>query len=239
MESLDKNSPLHEQNDKLIVVLKPSTTELGDMGIYSVNREIFSVTLESVTNLIEFLNNFNVNIKSGVKSIDESRLFNQELRQIRPISLSSAEKIANDLKCNILGGVFIDWIYSYNIEIRKILGHALIESSDAEFLETLYPDLVPFFKTPAKLTKGELSLAEGIIYNNTGNFKVLEVEKDIKISTQMVFAELAFLKRIFRYAVKLNIKKREEVIRDNLIHTPQTSEELLIQKKLLEKRFIR
>ena len=66
------------------------------------------------------------------------------------------------MKCNILGGVFIDWIHSYNIEINKILGHALIQGSDVEFLEALYPDLVPFFKTPSVLTEKERKLAEGL-----------------------------------------------------------------------------
>lgn len=230
---------MEQKNSKLITVLKPSTTEQGVTGIYSVHREIFDVTPEAIKKLVNFLNDFDVNRKSGVISIDKNRIFNQELKQNRPALLSSAEKISNDLKCNILGGVFLDWIYSYNIEIGKTLGHAQIQSSDVEFLENLYPDLIPFFKNPAELTAEQLNLAQGIVYNNTGTFKVLEVGENMKESSQLIFAELAFLKRIFRYAVKLNIKKKDGSIRDNLIHTPQTPEELLIQKRLLEKRFIK
>ncbi len=241
MEAFDKVPGTQDgaKNDKPIVVLKPSTTEQGTAGLYSINREIYSVTPEAINDLVSFLNNFDVNKKSGITSIDTSNLFDQDLHQTKPVSLATSEKIAYDLKCNILGGIFIDWISSYGIEIEKILGHACVQDGDAEFLEALYPDLIPFFKDRTKLSTQELNLAEGIVYNNTGNFKVLEIGAKGETSTQVIFAKLAFLKRIFRHAVKITIKKREEIIRDNLVHTPQTPEELSIQKNLLQKRFLR
>lgn len=219
-----------------VVVLKPSANETREGNIYLIGRELFHPTPESVNKLLDLLNEFKTDIQTNIATIAEKFFEDVHLKKIKNISLSESEKMALDNGCNILGGTFLSYINSFGVEIGIPHKNFNISSDDIEFLETLYPDLAIFFASPEKLTENEINFKTGVIYNNTGSFKVVEVEKQTRIFSPEILKELAVLKRIYRHFAKETIPFEKVRVRCNLIHTPETLDELKQHEILYQKR---
>lgn len=219
-----------------IVVLKPSTNETRESDIYLVGRELFHPTPESVNKLLEQLNSFRVDLPSNISTIDQKFAPEISLKKIKNVLLPEAEKLAVINECNILGGAFLNYINSFGVEIGKVNNSLNIASDDIEFMQTLYPDLAPFFANPEKLTQKEIDFSLGVIYNNTGSFKVIEVENQVRIFTPEMLKKLAFLKRVFRHLAKMTIPFEKKNVRCNFVHTPETLDELKLHRSIYDDR---
>lgn len=233
-----KNEKLRATNkeESPILVLKPSTNETREGDIYLVGRELFSPTPESVNKLLELLNSFRTDIPSNVSTIDLKFPFEIELKKNKDVSLSESEKLASANECNILGGVFLNYVSSFGVEIGKVNNSFSVLSDDIEFMQTLYPDLAIYFASPEKLTQEEFDFKVGVIYNNTGSFRVIEVEDNVRIFTPEMLKKLAFLKRVFRHFAKGTIPFEPSNVRCNFVHTPETMDELSRHRALYDER---
>lgn len=169
---MEKSNP---KNPEPFVVLKPSANEKNGEDIYSIKRELFTPNTENIHHLIEALNDFNMEELIKINTIKEKFNDNIILEKEKDLKIEDAEKMALTNGCNILGGVYLDLINSFGIEIGKTNNSLRAESNDAEFMLTLYPDLVPFFSNPESLTTEQKIFSQGVIYNNTGSFRVIEI----------------------------------------------------------------
>lgn len=127
------------------VVLKPSANEKNGEDIYSIKRELFAPNKECVYQLIDSLNNFKLDELLKVNTIKEKLDNCTILEKERDLKIEDAEEMAIENGCNILGGVYLNLISSFGVEIGKTNNSIRAESDDAEFMLTLYPDLMPFF----------------------------------------------------------------------------------------------
>jgi hypothetical protein len=221
------------------VVLKPSANEKNGEDIYSIKRELFAPNKECVYQLIDSLNNFKLDELLKVNTIKEKLDNCTILEKERDLKIEDAEEMAIENGCNILGGVYLNLISSFGVEIGKTNNSIRAESDDAEFMLTLYPDLMPFFSNPENLTMEQKKFSQGVIYNNTGSFRVIEVGDKKRIFTPEILKKITILKRIYRYSAKTNIPFCKDNVRCNLIHTPENLEELNLHKEIYSNRIKR
>ena len=225
-----------------IVVLKPTSAEAPNNDIYQVARQIFMPDPQSAQSLIELLNLINLEQSTGIDCLEVKKPIDVCFNKYKPISLVSAEKIAVDLNCNILGGIFLVYLNSFGIDIGKVLGRSQIAYADKEFTLALYsnPKTLLYFNEPAKLTKEDRILIESVLYNNTGQFLTVEVSNYISsLTTSDSFAKVTFLKRVFRYAAEHTIKwTGKTYLRDNLVHSPDTPDEVISHREALALKYI-
>lgn len=218
------------------IVLKPSSNEKNQEDIYSIKRELFTPNHENIKSLTDALNNFNLTDLLQINTIKEKFNENIILDREKDLTIIDAEKMAISNGCNILGGVYLDLINCFGVEIGKENNSIRAEPDDAEFMLTLYPDLAPYFSNPEKLTPGQREFSQGVIYNNTGSFRVIEINDKKRIFAPDILKKITILKRIYRHFVKTNIPFNKEIVRCNLIHTPENLNELSLHKKIYNNR---
>ncbi len=228
------------QSNEAFIVLKPSSNEKGnDDDIYSVNRELFYPTPENVNCLLSALNHLNKEELLNIGTIKEKFKDNIILKKEKDLKLEDAEKLSFENGCNILGGVYLNLIYSYGIELGKENNSFRVTADDAEFMTTLYPDLIPFFSDINSLNQEQKTFSQGVIYNNTGSFRVIEVDCQKRFFTPDVLKKITVLKRIYRHLAKINIPFNKDNARCNLIHTPENLDELSLHRQIYDDRIIR
>lgn len=215
---IDKNKP--------IVILKPTSAEAVGGNLYRTRESLYYLSLENIKKLIDFLNQFRLDIPSGVSSIDKRLPISKLLHKSRNVKLEEAERMAIDNNCNILGGMFLAFINSFGIKIGQRVFKIKIRATDMDFLQTLYPDISGYFNSPRELTEKQIEYAEGVIKNNTGELKVVEIDHDIRIFPEEVLKKLSLLKNVFRYAAKSTIPYDATKLRCSLIHSPEIAQEL-------------
>jgi len=221
-----------------IICLRPSTEVTKIDNIYSVNRDLFSPTPTTVKRLIASLNQALVGVPTGIPDIDSViPPLNCSFNRIAQLKLSDCEKEAVDRNCNILGGTFLQFVASFGVELGQTLGRANVEPNDTEFLRTLYPDLEDFFQSPNSVPEERKDFAQGVIYNNTGNFLIVTINGEPRSFTDEFFAQLVLLKRIYRYYVACTIPWNRNTVRDNVVHVPENLDKSNRHLKLFIERF--
>lgn len=238
MEALnvEKNNQNTESNERFpIIVLKPSSNERGKT-MYEIDRDLYLPTQESATAVIESLNNFVFKKPTGIVNIDEKFENGLELTQTYKVTLEEAENMSRINNCNILGGIFIAYLKSYGIETGKQVSSVSIKSNDMEFMISLYPDLTTYFVSPEKLGEKEVEFAQGVILNNTGSFKVINIEHDIRVFGPEILTKIKLIKRAFRYFTKLHTPCKKVSVRCNMVHSPESEDELEKQTKIFNNR---
>jgi hypothetical protein len=101
-----------------------------------------------------------------------------------------------------------------------------ISAADIEFIQTLYPDVAGYFSAPDQLSEKQIRFAEGVISSNTGELKVVEIGDDVRIFSEEILQKLTLLKSVFRHATKMKIPYDLSKMRCNLVHSPETADEL-------------
>lgn len=230
---MEKNN---HKDPEPFIVLKPSANEKNGEDIYSIKRELFTPNRENVCRLIDVLNSFNLEELVSVNTIKEKFSDNIILEREKDLRIEDAEKMSLMNGCNILGGVYLDLINSFGIEIGKTNNSLYAESDDAEFMLTLYPDLIPFFSNPEDLTTEQKTFSQGVIYNNTGSFRIIEISDKKRIFTPEILKKITILKRVYRHFAKINIPFNKDNVRCNLIHTPENLDELNLHKEIYNNR---
>ena len=221
------------ENFKPVVVLKPSSNELeNSKNFYTIKKELFTPTPETVINFLNFLNQFEVGKKSGIQVIDDKIFNNYIFKQVKPLTMNDIENLADKNSCNVLGGVFLAYLETFGLNMGTQIKEIAVNENSVAFLTTLYPDLTRYFYEPIKLSDEQKEFAKGVISNNTGSFKVIDIENNIRIFDIELLKKIALLKRIFRYGAKMNVPFKMASVRCNLVHSPENIEELTEQLQL-------
>jgi hypothetical protein len=224
--------------EKPIVALRPSAHPCPEGGIYSVNRDFFDITPANSEKLIEFLNTVNVGKKLGVEEVDSKIFPDLDFKRRFNIKLRNCEKISLHNGVNILGGVFFKFLESFGVEFEEKLSRSRVEDNDSEFICLVYPELADYFKSSETLPDDYKHFAEGVIYNNTGLFSVVEINGRSKDFLEEELRRIALLKRIFRHGVRSFIPWKNCAVRDNVVHTPENVVELASHHVLFKRRRI-
>lgn len=230
-----------QEDTKGIVVLKPTSSEATNGDIYTVPREIFLPNPETAANLITTLNQMDLNRSTGIEYLESKRPANMQFSKGFDLNLAYAERLAVDMNCNIIGGIFLMYISSYGINLGNVLGRSVVAYGDKEFTLALYSNqqTIDFFNNPQALTDSDRVLIESVLYNNTGQFLTVEVENAIKSQESETLNKIAFLKRVFRHLAEQSIRwTGKTFLRDNMVHSPDTLSDVESQRKALERRFI-
>jgi len=204
-----------------VVALRPSTSTLCAAGMYAVHNNIFLPTEESVDALIRFLEGFDLSAKAGIGHLDEKWVAVSKAGHVSARAvLSTTERWG----CNILGGVFLDYIASCDFQIVREIGEFAVNGADTEFYKTLYPGMLPYLEgsIPPESELGRFW--EGVVFNNTGVFRVLEVDRSSNTLVSNLTA-LAYLKRVFREGLRQCVQSGVSVV-DNAVHTSENVLEL-------------
>lgn len=207
-----------------IVVLRPSISVLIDHDLYKVFNQIFAPTADSVARLHRFLTEFDFKTKTGIGHLDDKWKY---IGKKREYDATRAVDFAFSWRCNILGGVFLNYLSTFGIDVLKCLGMFSIDGADLEFYMTLYSGMQGYFDGSINPTSELGMFWQGVIYNNTGPFKVLEVSGDI--------LELAYLKRVFREGLRQCIQSGVVVV-DNAVHSPENLDELVVHTRMFLSR---
>lgn len=235
MEALNIKEDNPETERFPLIVLKPSSNEQGET-MYEISRDLYLPTQESAIATIGSLNDFLIKKPTGIKNVDEKLDDGVELNQIYKVTLEEAENMSKVNSCNILGGIFIAYLRSYGIETGKQVSSFNIQSTDMEFMISLYPDLTTYFVSPDKLGEKEIEFAQGVILNNTGSFKVINIEHNIRVFGPEILTKIKLLKRSFRHFAKLHTPSKKVSVRCNMVHSPESEDELDKQTKIFDNR---
>lgn len=230
---------MKESPDQPIVALRPSTELTNKQDVYQVRYGVFKPTPENVTQMLEHLNKIKPGEQTGIHEIDAKIKPGLRFKSTPKITLSACENMAIDKDINILGGVFLEFINSHDLQPGETLGQARVESNDAEFMLLLYPDLQDYFLSPSTVSPERKRFAEGIVFNNSGKFCISEVNNESRLFLERDMQRLALLKRIFRHAVKTYVPWDEKRVRDNVVHTPENKIELSDHWEIFKRRIPR
>lgn len=220
----------------LFVVLKPYATERRGLGIYHIKDDMFEPNRRTISEMIAFLNDFVPGTVTGTSSVDSKFPVHFPPTQHGVISIRSAEWLAWKYGCTILGGVFIAYLQSYGvIPYQKVM--ARVKYDDRVFFEIVYPDFVGFFDEPRKTAADQTPFLEGVHRNNSGLYTVLTV-KSHSVDDITLMRQMAYLKRVFRFAAKTYIPFKKGTVRDNLVHSPESMAELKSHGLLFAQRMV-
>jgi len=189
--------------------------------MYVVHNNIFLPTKESVDALIRFLNAFDLTEKVGIGHLDEKWV---PVNKTGNISARGVVTMAERWGCNILGGVFLDFTASCAFFVVREISKFAVNGADTEFYKTLYPGMLPYLDGSISRDSDLGRFWEGVVFNNTGVFRVLEVNRSANTLASNL-AVLAYLKRVFREGLRQCIQSGVSVV-DNAVHTPENVLEL-------------
>jgi len=220
-----------------IVVLKPSTSEVGKDGVYSTPKDLFFPTTGSVNLLLAYLNEINMNDPEQLPRHAKEPSKGLSWEKCHEVTTTSSEDLADQYQCNILGGAFLAFLTSMSVPLERISGSALVTSGDKEFLTGFYPDLIPVFKADGQVQEEMRLYAQGVVYNNAGKFKVIGIRQET-CNDPRILDRLVALKKVYRHGAKMHIEHNQTGVRDNLVHSPETPEMLKFHMDLLQARFV-
>jgi len=220
---------------KPFVVLKPCANETPD-GVFSTRRGMYIPSCDGVERLVFWLNTIELSQPMS-RSVDSKRP-RRVPQRVSTVQLFQIEKRARLLNCNVLGATFLEFLRSFGYVFQADVLHATVVCSDREFFEAVYPIFEGYFETP-RATEPELTrYLDGVVQNNSGIFTLVSTPDVDGISPGRFLRNVAFLKRVYRYAVKLCIPYSEITVRDNLVHSPKNLEELESHYRLFLERSI-
>ncbi len=218
------------------VVLKPYAAERCGLSIYRIRDGMFEPSKSTISEMLVFLNNFIPGTVTGTNSVDSKYPVHCPPVRYGTVPLRDAEGMAWKYGCTILGGVFIAYLQSYGVtQHQKAV--AKVAHDDQVFFEVVYPDFVGFFDEPRKTAPDQVSFLEGVRRNNSGLYTVLTV-RNHKVSEEILMRQVAYLKRVFRFAAKTYIPFKKGTVRDNLVHSPESIAELESHGLLFAQRMI-
>lgn len=216
---------------KPFVVLKPCANETPN-GIYSVRGNMYLPEEDSLGTLIAFLNAWELGDLVNKDSVD-SKI--PEILPVRkkPVTLESVTALAHRLNCTVLGATFLEFIKSFGIGLGGSVSQFRVDVTDIVFFKSVYPIFEGYFANPRTSDPALDDYLAGVVVNNTGNYMSVTVDGDVPAH---LMSQIAYLKRFFRYAVKLQIPYEEKAVRDNLVHSPENMEELVLHARLFTER---
>lgn len=217
------------------VVLKPRGQRVGS-SIYSIRGGMFEPDRTSVAGVVNFLNEFTPGAPTNVGSVDS--VYPKECPPVKTgrVSLMSAEMCAWLGGHSILGGVFMEYLHGYGVA-SYYTTVARVAAGDRRFFETVYPDFIGFFDTPRKNVN--VDFLEGVQRNTVGTHRILLVAAhNSAASLDVVTRQIAYLKRVYRLAVRKYVSFQGGCVRDNLVHSPENATELAVQGPLYAQRII-
>jgi len=220
------------------VVLKPCTSFMDVHNMYRVKDCMFSPNKANIYALTEYLNRFQVGTATGCDTVDPK--FPPEYPPIRTgiITPKRLEELVKMYKCNVLGAVFIALLESFNLLSTGTITTASVASIDREFFETVYPIFKGYFDEPRTVKMDLVSYLDGVVCNNTGVYTVIGMEYLPETLIQSL-RQISYLKRLYRYAVVTLIPYPPNKVHDNLVHSPETLEELELHAKLFRERRVK
>ncbi|HBY10446.1 hypothetical protein A2473_03465 [candidate division WWE3 bacterium RIFOXYC2_FULL_42_13] len=231
------NRTLLESGVVPFVVLKPYASERCGLSIYDIRNQMFEPNERNVQNLISFLNEFVVGSTTGTLSVDSKFYTEFAPERKKLIVLEATQHKAESSHCNVLGALFLEFLESFGYSPVRPSLKAIVAEDDEEFLKILYPVFDGYFTSPSTVENEQLEYLRGVQQNNTGLYSIFGVNSRSEPLVAKL-TKVAYLKRIFRHATKTHIPFKSGVVRDNLIHSPESVEELLAHGKLFAQRLI-
>lgn len=220
-----------------LVALKPSTATVVESNIYVVRDTLFLPTKENVRELIEFLNTFSVGTVTGNETVDPKYPSGTPPIQQETMTIAEVEKIAREFPTNVLGATFIRYLEIYGVAFHRKHLRAWVSNDDKQFFEVVYPIFEGYFEQPRTVNPDLLPYLSGVVANNTGLYRLLHV-RNRRGNERIVMTQIAYLKRVFRYAVSSIVPFPEGIIKDNLVHSPESQKELYAHSELFFERLI-
>ncbi len=218
------------------IVLKPCANETPN-GVYSTREGMYIPSQKSVLSLIDWLNDVELSQPIGTESVDSKRP-RRVPQRVSYLDITRVDEWAQFAQCNALGAAFLAFLENFGYVFVTSVQHVVVTPKDVEFFEVVYPIFNGYFSVP-KTTEPELnSYLDGVVQNNSGVFVVLSTSDCSGLAQHRFLENIAFLKRVYRYAVKLCIPYNESAVRDNLVHSPESLEELKMHHQLFLERSI-
>lgn len=219
------------------VVLKPYASERCGLSVFSIRNKMFEPDRSNITSLAAFLNDFVIGTETGTDSVDTKFDAAYAPSRTSITSLRKAQIRAALHGCNIIGGIFLSWLACFGYKIALEGARAVVWSDDTEFLRVVYPVFEEYFNTPEAVDSKQVEYLQGVQKNNTGIYRIYQVTNpDKQIGTTL--RKIAYLKRVFRYAVKTHLPFKTGTVRDNLVHSPETISELVVHGTLFAQRLV-
>lgn len=214
---------------KIFIVLRPTTVEYIN-NIYSIKNRVLNPTKKTIDKLISYLND-NRKIKYLIKKYKHTSLKSRA----NCINRRRAELITKHYGCNILGGVFLELLNSYNLIPKRVIGQMNITTDDKKFFVSLFPRLIKYLNDDGNKSIREKHYIKGIINDITGHYQIIELATDMTLKDTLTL--LIFLKNFYRRATRKTIPIFAVGVKFNLVHSADTKLELGRNKKLFRSRY--
>lgn len=226
------------QGEVPYVVLKPCTSHRVLFNAYGVKDGMFYPTKANIHALCTCLNQFQAGTITGCDTVDPKFPADTPPKQIAAITEKRLAELGRSYQCNILGAVFIALLESYGFAFEKSVARASVSVEDREFFEVVYPIFKGYFDTPQTAAADLLPYLDDVVRNNTGVYTILAV-RSMPVQILVGLRQISYLKRLYRYAVVSMIPYPPEKVHDNLVHSPETMEELALHAKLFRERRVK
>lgn len=220
-----------------MVALKPSTsTQIGG-NIFVVKDSLFLPNTTNVAELIQYLNSFEMGTVTGNETVDPKYPVECPPQRMVHVQMFKVMQVCREVDCNILGGLFLVYLQSFGVEFQPTHLRARVESGDSQFFEVVYPIFEGYFESPRTVNPDLIPYLDGVVCNNTGEYKLLHVTNHVGNEIPLM-RQVAYLKRVFRYATSNIVPYPEGVVKDNLVHSPENQKELYAHSELFLERLI-